>query len=144
MKSIKLDGVKLLIKTNYAARRSDTPLLSVSSAGYTSLNLAFKETFFKGYNKHLFVQAVNYKNINYLLISKTKKENYYSFMSAKNSGFISNIKGFFKAFGKKGITMRYTLEKVQTGDKSIYAFELKHVAQDLFATVENKEFEIVK
>lgn len=140
-KSINLDGVKLLIKTTYAGRRSETPLFSVSSSGYSFLNISFANKYFKTHKSKLFVQAVSYKNMFYLLLSKTKKEGYYSLTYNPNGGYTAKIKGLSVTFGKKGITTRYTVQMVDTTDKTIKAFQIKNAAEDLFVTKEKTDFE---
>jgi hypothetical protein len=141
MKSVNLDRAKLLIKTTYAGRRTETPLFSVSPSGYSTFNMSFGNKFFKNHKSKLFIQAVNYKNVYYLLFSKTKKEGFYIVTNNPNGGYATKIKGLHTTFGKKGVTMRYAVELVQTTDKSVYAFEIKDMAEDLFSTKEKTNFE---
>lgn len=132
-----LKKVKLIVKTNYAGRRSETPLLSVSSAGTTSLNTAFKNLYTKNFKgKSIFLQLTFVKNEYYLLFSKKKLENFYSFCRTGPNGFNSNIKGMYAALGKKGVTVRYSLTKEETNNPNILAFKLKNVIEDLIISKE--------
>lgn len=144
MKSLNLDGVKFLLKTTYAARRTQTPLFSISKAGTCLLNQAFKLNNYKNYEKNLYVQVVNYKNTYYFLTTKIKKQGYYSLSNIYKGGFSGKIQGLNALFGKKGITMRYSLENVETADKTVKAFAMRNVAEDIFVTKENSNFETVK
>lgn len=141
-----LTNLKYVVKTTYAGRRSETPLFSITKAGGCALNTAFSNTFMKGFKKSiLYVQLVCVKNEYYLLVSKTKKQNFYSVVRASgNKGFSSIIQGFITALGKKGIAMRYSLELVKTNDETIKAFKLKNVAEDLFGSKESSTFETHK
>lgn len=144
MKSLNLDGVKFLLKTTYAARRTQTPLFSISKAGTCMFNHAFKLNYYKNYEKTLYVQVVSYKNTYYMLTTKVKKQGYYALSNATNGGFVGKIQGLNALFGKKGLTMRYSLENIETADKTVKAFAMKNVAEDIFVTKEDSNFETVK
>lgn len=140
---LNLDGVKLLAKTTYAGRRTDTPLFSITKAGNVALNTAFKQTYYPKHNNKLFIQAVCVKNVYYILLSTKKKPSYYSLSyNTDSTGFNGAIQSLKTLFGKKGLAMRYTTELVPTSDATIKAFKLRHVAEDLFTTKEESNFEI--
>lgn len=143
-KPLDFNGIKLKLKTTYAGRKTETPLLSISKGGSVSFNKAFKEKFFRGHYKTVYIQVVSLKGTDYLLTSKTKQPHYYSISPIKTGGYTCRIQGLVAAFGKKGITMRYSLEKVATTNSSIQAFKITHVAEDLIVATEKHSFEINK
>jgi hypothetical protein len=137
-----LNGVKLAIKTTYAARRSETPLMTMTKGGCVSFNIAFIKEFYPKTTK-FYIQAASVKGVDYLLVSKKKLNNYYSVTIKPDNGCaITKIQGFITAFGKKGIAMRYTTTLVETSDPNIKAFSLKNVAEDLFTSKESANFEV--
>jgi hypothetical protein len=145
---LNLVNVKYVVKTTYAGRKSETPLFSITKAGSSSLNTAFTKTYLRGFKRSvIYTQLILVKSEYYLLVSKTKRASFYSFTlngNGTSKNYSSTIQGFITALGKKGIAMRYSLEKIETNDKTIMAFKLKNVAEDLFTSKEDSNFEVHK
>jgi hypothetical protein len=140
-----LSKQKLLIKTTYAGRRTDTPLISITKKGTLSVNAAFMRKFFSNIKdpSTLYVQLVSFKDEYFILISKKKRAGFYSLFVVKAGTGTVRALGFKEILGKKGVTMRYAVEKVKTTDPSLHAFKLSNVAADFFSSTEKSSFETV-
>lgn len=140
---LNLDKVKYLAKTTYPARKSGIPLLSITGSGTAVLNTAFGNTFLKNYKgSSIHLQLVFVNKAYYLLISKKKRPSFYTLVKSSScNSYSAKIKSFIEILGKKGLTMRYSVEKEETNDSTIIAFKLKNVAEDMFHAKEDKSFE---
>jgi hypothetical protein len=133
---------KLLVKTTYPARRSDTPLVSVSKR--LLLNKSFIDTYLKNW-KEGYVNLVSHKNKYCLVVSKKKLPNFYllaiTFRENKATAAFSAAKGFVNILGDKvnpALTVRYTVTKEPTNNPSVVAFILEEASKDIFTSTNDK------
>jgi len=130
-----LTKVKLRAKTTYAARKTETPLLSCS-IGRILLNTAFMDNFYPKRPKNLYAQICNNREKQYLLLSSgIKPLDYYKVFGAapsnfKNGGIIM-AKGFRTLLNKGDKMTRYKVTEEQTNVKHIKAFLLTEYVSDV-------------